>query len=234
MFGHSVMSDSLRPRGLPHSRLPCSSLSPGVCSNSCPLSWWYHPTISSSVIPFSSCPQSFLVSGSFQMSQSFPSGGQSIGDSILQYFPKYWSFRKPVTENICKLVQEEPHMPSHSMYVQHTCTTYILPHTSPPPSFRTMSYNIIEGDHWGSPYLLGIPCCAPASRTSFKHLGLFWFTFISVEKSVSSYIGSLHWHILCPLPGISPICTFSWRLLLSLQASAQELLEGEDEAFLIF
>ena len=156
-------------------------------------------------------------------------------------WPKYWRFNTSILSKVLefqkachrKYLQACARRTSHAI-PQHVCTTYILPHTSPPPSFRTMSYNIIEGDHWGSPYLLGIPCCAPASRTSFKHLGLFWFTFISVEKSVSSYIGSLHWHILCPLPGISPICTFSWRLLLSLQASAQELLEGEDEAFLIF
>ena len=73
------MSNSLRPHELQHARPPCPSPSPGVCSNSCPLSWWCHPTISSSVVPFSSHPQSFLVSGSFQMSQLFASGGQSIG-----------------------------------------------------------------------------------------------------------------------------------------------------------
>ena len=74
------MSNSLRPRGLQHARLPCPSRSPRSCSNSCLLSWWCHPTISSSVVPFSSCPQSFPASGSFQMSQLFTSG-QSIGAS---------------------------------------------------------------------------------------------------------------------------------------------------------
>ena len=67
--------------GLQHARLPCPSPSPGACSNSCPSSRWCHPTISSSVVPFSSCPQSFLLSGSFQMSQFFTSGSQSIGVS---------------------------------------------------------------------------------------------------------------------------------------------------------
>ena len=71
----------LGPHGLQHARLPCPSLSPKVCSNSCPLSQWCHPTNSSSVSPFSSCPQSFPVSGSFPMSQFFASGGQSIGAS---------------------------------------------------------------------------------------------------------------------------------------------------------
>ena len=73
-----VTSDSFRPHGLQYTRLPCPSLSPGVCSGSCPLSRWCHPTISSSVIPFSSCPPSFPVSGSFLLSQLFASGGQSI------------------------------------------------------------------------------------------------------------------------------------------------------------
>ena len=80
-FSHSVVSDSLRPHGLQHARLPCPSKTHRVYSNSCPLSWWCHPTISSSAVPFSSRLQSFLASGSFQMSQFFPSGGQSIGAS---------------------------------------------------------------------------------------------------------------------------------------------------------
>ena len=75
------MSDSLWPHGLPHARLPCPSPTPRACSNSCPLSWWCHPTISSSVVPFSSHIQSFPALGSFPMSQFFASGGQSIGAS---------------------------------------------------------------------------------------------------------------------------------------------------------
>ena len=74
----SVISDSLWPHGLQHARPPCPSPTPKVYSNSCPLSQWCYPTISSSVIPFSSCLQSFTASGSFQMSQFFTSG-QSIG-----------------------------------------------------------------------------------------------------------------------------------------------------------
>ena len=74
--------DSLWHQGLQHIRLPCPSLSPGVCSNSCLLSWWWHPTISSSVTPFTSCPQSFPASGSFPRSQFFASGGQSISFSF--------------------------------------------------------------------------------------------------------------------------------------------------------
>ena len=97
-FSHSVMSDSLQPRGLQHARLPCPSPTPRVYSNSCPLSRWCHPTISSSVVPFSSCPQSFPASGSFPMSQLFTWGGQRNGVSaptsvlnIQDWFPLEWT-----------------------------------------------------------------------------------------------------------------------------------------------
>ena len=80
-FSLSVVSDSLRPHGLQHARPPCPSPTPGAYSNSCPLSRWFHPIISSSVVPFSSCPQSFPESGSFPVSQFFASGGQSTGVS---------------------------------------------------------------------------------------------------------------------------------------------------------
>ena len=81
LFSHSVVSNSLWLHGLQHARLPCPSPSPWACSNSCPLSRWCHPTISSSVIPVSSCFQSFPATRSFLMSQVFVSGGQSIGIS---------------------------------------------------------------------------------------------------------------------------------------------------------
>ena len=93
------MSDSLRPHGLQHTRLPCPSPTPRAYSNSCPLSRWCHPTISSSVIPFSSCLQSFPASRSFLVSQFFTSGDQSIGVSasasvlpmnIQDWFPLGW------------------------------------------------------------------------------------------------------------------------------------------------
>ena len=82
-FSLSVMSNSLRPQGVQHTRLPCPSPTPRACSNSCPLSWWCHPTISSSLVPFSSCLQSFPAPGSFPMSRFIASGGQSIGTSAL-------------------------------------------------------------------------------------------------------------------------------------------------------
>ena len=80
-FSRSVMSDSLWPHGLQHTRLPCPSPTPGAYSNWCTSSQWCHPTISSSVIPFSSCLQSLPASGSFPMSPFFTSGGQKIGAS---------------------------------------------------------------------------------------------------------------------------------------------------------
>ena len=99
-FSHSVMSDSLWPHGLQYTRPPCPSPIPRVYSNSSPLSRWCHPTISSSVIPVSSCLQSSPASGSFQMSQLFISGGQSVGVSvstsvllmnIKDWFPLGWT-----------------------------------------------------------------------------------------------------------------------------------------------
>ena len=98
-FSHSVIPNSLWPHGLQHIRPPCPSPTPGASSNSCS-SRWYHPIISSSVVPFSSCLQSFPVSGSFPMSQFFTSGGQSIGISastsvvsmnIQDWFPLRWN-----------------------------------------------------------------------------------------------------------------------------------------------
>ena len=82
LYSCSVMSNSLRPHGLRHARPACPLLCPRVCSNSCPLNQWCHPTILSSVIPFSSCLQSFPASGSSPMNRFFASGGQSIGTSV--------------------------------------------------------------------------------------------------------------------------------------------------------
>ena len=99
-FSCSVVSNSLQPQGLQDVRLPCPSPSPRACSNSCPSSSWWYLTISSSIIPFSSCLQSFPASGYFQMSQFFASAGQNIGTSasasvllmnIQDWFPLGWT-----------------------------------------------------------------------------------------------------------------------------------------------
>ena len=113
-FSHSVMSNSLRPHGLQHVRPPCQSPTPGAHSTSCPLSQWCHPTISSSVVPFSSCLQSFRASGSFPISQFFISGGQSIGVSasasvlpmsIQDWFPLWWtSWISLLSKGLCSII----------------------------------------------------------------------------------------------------------------------------------
>ena len=99
-FSHSVVSDSLQPHELQHARPPCPPPTPGVHSNSCPSSWWCHPAISSSVVPFSSGPQSLPASESFPMSQLLAWGGRSIGVSALasvlpmntqDWFPLEWT-----------------------------------------------------------------------------------------------------------------------------------------------
>ena len=99
-FSRSVVSNSLQPHGLQHTRPPCPSPTPETYSNSCPSHQWYHPTISSSVVPFSSHFQSFPVSGSFPTRQFFASGGQSIGVSAIAsvlpmniqgWFPLGWT-----------------------------------------------------------------------------------------------------------------------------------------------
>ena len=87
-FSLSVLSDSLWHHELQHARPPCPSPTPRVHSNSCPLSWWCHPAISSFVVPFSSCPQSLPASESFPMSQLFSWGGQSTGVSLASFLPK--------------------------------------------------------------------------------------------------------------------------------------------------
>ena len=106
LFSGSVVSNSLQTHGLRHTRPPCPSLSPRICSNSCQLSGWCHPTISSSIIPFASCPQSFPASGSFLMSQLFtaaaaakslqlcptlcdPIDGSPPGSPVLSYLPEF-------------------------------------------------------------------------------------------------------------------------------------------------
>ena len=100
-FSHSVVSDSLQPHESQHARPPCPSPTLGVCPNPCPSSWRCHPAISSSVIPFSSCSQSFPALGSFPMSQLFAWGGQSIGVSAsTSVLPGLISFRSLPEEDI--------------------------------------------------------------------------------------------------------------------------------------
>ena len=116
LFSRSVVSDPMRSHGLQHPRHPCPSPTLGACSNTYPLSRWYHPAISPSVVPFSSCPQSFPASGSFPASQLFTSGGPSTGDSasasvlpmnIQGWFPLGLSISLPWKPN--KLYEKTKH-----------------------------------------------------------------------------------------------------------------------------
>ena len=127
-FSHSVVSDSLGSHGLQHSRLPCPSPTHRAYSNSCPLCRWCHRTISSSVIPFSSCLQSIPTSGSFQMSQFFSSGGQSIGVSaspsvlamnIQDWFPLGWTGWSPCSpRDSLKSIRQ--HHSSNASILEHS------------------------------------------------------------------------------------------------------------------
>ena len=141
-FSCSVMSDFLRPHELLHARLPCPSPTPRVHSNSRPSSWWFHPAISSSVVPFSSCPQSLPASQSFTMSQLFAWGGQSIGVSALAY-----SFqRNPRADLLQKGLVGSPCSPRDSQ------------ESSPTPQFKSINSSALSflnnptltsiHDHW--------------------------------------------------------------------------------------
>ena len=123
------MSDSLQPHELQHARLPCPSLSPRVCSNSGPESQWCHPTISSSVVPFSSCLQSFPASGSSLMSRLFASGGQNIGASasvsvlpmnILEWFPLGWTGLISLQSKRLSGVFSNTTVQKHQLILQHS------------------------------------------------------------------------------------------------------------------
>ena len=141
-LGGSVMSDSLQPHEPQQTRPPCPSPTPGVYANSCPLNWWCHPTISSSAMPFSSCLQSFPASVSFQMSQLFAWGGQSIGvsasTSVLQ-----WTPRTDLLEN---------------GLVGSPCSPKDSQESSPTPQFKSINSSVLSflhsptltsmHDHW--------------------------------------------------------------------------------------
>ena len=148
----SVMIDSLRLRGLQHTRFPCPSPPPGPCSNSCPLSQWCHPTISSSVAPFSSCPQSFPTSGSFLMSWFFASGGQSIGASASVLPGNRWV--APKTAMHAALVNRKspillhdntwPHVAQPMLQKLNELDCDVLPHPSYSPDLSSTNYHFFK------------------------------------------------------------------------------------------
>ena len=137
-FSCSVMSNYLWPHGMRHARLPCPSPTPRACSNSCPSRWWCHPTISSSVGPFSSCPQSFTASRSFPMSQLFASGGQTTGVSASASF-------LPVNTQDWSPLDE---------LVGSPCSPRDSQESSPIPQFKSINSSVLSFLH--SPTLTSI------------------------------------------------------------------------------
>ena len=159
-FSCSVMSDSLRPYEPQHARLPCPSPTPGVHPNPCPMSRWCHPVISSSVIAFSSCPQSFLALQSFPMSQFFASGGQSIGvsasASVLPMNTQDWS---PVAGTGCI-----------SLLSKGLSKSLLQHHSSKASILRRSAFFIIQLSH---PYMTTGKTMSPKNS---KLLMLYLFT----------------------------------------------------------
>ena len=137
-FSRSVVSDSLLPHELQHARPPCPSTTPRVHSNSCPLSWWYQPAISSSVIPFSSCPQSLLASESFS------------NDSALRMrWPKQWSFSFSISPS-----KEHPGLISFRKDCLNPCSPRDSQESSPIPQFESINSSMLSFLH--SPALTSI------------------------------------------------------------------------------
>ena len=154
------MSNSLKPHGLQHARLPCLSPTPGACSNSCPLSQWWHPNISSSVIPLSSCLQSFPASGSFQMSQFFAKN-----------WPKYWSFSfsiGPSNEHSGLIFFRIDWF--DFPVVQGTLKSLLQDHSSKASILRHSAFFMVQLSH---PYM-----------TTGKTLTLTWWTFVGKVMSL--------------------------------------------------
>ena len=163
-FSRSVVSDSLRPPESQHARPPCPSPTPEIYPNSCPSSQWYHPANSSSVIPFSSCPQSLPASGSFPMSQLF----------LCMRWPKYWSFSFSISPS-----NEHPGLISFRMdwldlpAVQGTLKSLLQHHSSKPSILRCSAFFIVQLSH---PYM-----------TTGKTIALTRQTF--VDKVILCYLG---------------------------------------------
>ena len=170
------MLDSLVLHELQHARLPCPSLSPGVCSNSCPLSQWCHPTISSSVAPFSSCSQSFTASGSFPMSRLSASGGQSIGSlastSVLPMNIQDW-FPLGLTGLI-------------------SCCPEDSQESSPTPQFKSVNFSVLSflygpaltsiHDYWRSHSFDYTDLCWQSDISAFNILSRFVIAFLPKSK----------------------------------------------------
>ena len=173
----SVVSDSLWPHGLQHTRLPCSSPSPRTCSNSCLLGHWYHPIISSSVIPFSSCFQSFPASGSFPISQFFTSGGLSTeaseSASVLPMNIQDW-------------------FSLGNWLVGSPCSPRDFQESSPTPQFKSINSSVLNllysltltsiPDYWKNHNFGYTDLCWQSNVSAFYMLSRFAIAFLSRSK----------------------------------------------------
>ena len=183
-FSHSVVSDSLQPHELQHTRPSCPSPTPGARSDPCPLSWWCHPTISSSVIPFSSCFHPFPASGSFPMSQFF------------SLWPKHWSFSLSISPS-----SEYSGLISFGidwldlLVVQGTLKSLLWLHSSKASIFWRSAFFIVQLSH---PYM-----------TTGKTIALTRRTF--VVKVMSLFFNMLSWLVIAFIPGNKHLL-ISWLL----------------------
>ena len=173
-FSRSVMSDSLRPHGLQHTRLPCPSATPGACSNSCPSSRWCHLTISSSVVPFSSCLQSFPASWAFPVSQYFASGGQSI---------RVFSFSISLSNDYSGLILFRMDW-FNPLAAQGTLKSLLQHHSSKASILRGSAFFTVQLSH---PYM-----------TTGKTIALTRWTFVS--KVMSLLLNMLSRFVIAFLP----------------------------------
>ena len=151
-FSCSVVSNSLRPHESQHARPPCPSEIPGVYSNSCLLSQWCHPAISSTVVPFSSCPQFLPASGSFPMSQLFAWGGQSIGVSALAESPFGWTGWTSLQTKGLSRVFSSTTVQKHQFFRAQLSSRLILTHTRKSLFSKRIQYFIKQNpsrNEWG-------------------------------------------------------------------------------------
>ena len=174
------MSDSLWPHGPQHARLPCPSPTPRVHSTSCPLSWWCHPTISSSVAPFSSCPWSFPASGSFPMSQVFESSGQSIGASasvfpmnIQGWFPLGWTGFDLLAPEDSQESSPTPQFKSTNSLA--LSLVYVPALTSVHDRWKNRSFDYWTHTHTSTPFWIFSPCKPlPSTEWGSRCCGRSW------------------------------------------------------------
>ena len=181
-FSRSVVSDSLRPHGLEHARPPCPSPTPRACSNSCPSSQWCHPTISSSVVPFSLRLQSFPASGSFPISQLFASGGQSIGASASAFSPSNKHSRLIPFRMDCLDV----------LAVQGTLESILQHHSSKASNLRHSAFFIVQLSH---PYMTTGKTIALTRQTFVGKLVSFNLFFMLAIASLFSILFNVMFHM---------------------------------------